>query len=416
MAYNRSYKAGGPKGLRLVSKRIAYCRPLLQAAFDSVSISVDPESNKNIEFSTHGRYVNTVSFEPPCYDDDLTWQMYCEIIKPLDPFKSCISGANDHHVMTVFDLNNEPPVEKDALQLGFDKYEATIKKTHELLTSDRLRSQWSAKLKALPNCHVVFFSGDQSEKGRDRLAAYQSELTISAAIDSLAKAETQILEMHIKCVLTGQSHWAQLPGWDGLDLSQMHTLKVEPHITFDKEGETTGDFSANSLTPIFKKCGSTLVNFTLVNFTWGGYSRWMNWPSDEVVALPKLEYLRFGSGVIRPSNFKDWMEHMQSLRFLALDSTKCGYSGYKYIFDALRDHMEKNKPTEMKLEFDSLPVCGWTELSLYHDLANIDDDVLNLDETDYDAYSDIDKMLIRYMVSLTDWDNPSTAEWFPLWQ
>lgn len=408
------------KELRLINKRLAYCEPLLQALFNTARVRSDPEgyrATKSIDVSAFANYVNKVRFILPEHSVYMTWPIYNEIV----------------HSQEDQGQNSKSSFDKDALRLGFQKYQAAAIDTYDILTSEQLRSQWTAQLKAFSNCHDFSFplppeirdpvaSSDAniayttikllayhhivfSEQCR-RLFAPVGDLVFAAAVYSLAGADSQVLRLNIEFPLHGFTFdWERLPGWSRLDLSQMHTLHFDPEMGEHAYKELIDNLVNNGLAAVFKKCGETLLSFTHRKGS-------MRWPGEETVALPSIERIVLGDGRIRPQNFFRWMMQMRSLKYFELFATKCKFDGYREIFDAVKYHMKEHKPKEMIVDFTELPAAAWSEIGIHADLANLDDEILNFDETAGEEGDDIEEVLIRYMVDLTPWHNRHTRHWF----
>ncbi|KAK3699112.1 hypothetical protein LTR37_016586 [Vermiconidia calcicola] len=146
--------------------------------------------------------------------------------------------------------------------------------------------------------------------------------------------------------MTGQFGWQSLPGWKILDLSQLRDLKFDPMVQSLGEnldemgGEDAITEGANeALASVFEKSKDSLEQFEYRS------ECPMQWPGDQVVALPKLKNLKlgsFGNGSIRHRNFRAWMAEMPSLENLELNGSRLckgvPLTCWLDVFDAIRDH------------------------------------------------------------------------------
>ena len=292
--------------------------------------------------------------------------------------------------------NGVPPLSEKQIQAGFQTYRAEGEAANTLLHSDALRAAWTRVLQKLPRARSFHFSSPEWENERGdhlplqpdcvvrphqhdglhnsetcaRALALVGDAVFAAGIACLSEAGIQVEALKIANMVTTSLGWEHLPGWESLNLTSMRKLKFEPQIgtRTDYLGCTAYNESSiiqridKVIASVMKKSGSHLEYFRSTPCDCR-----MRWPGEEIIPLPRLLHLELkGVWIIAPS-FKKWMAGMPSLQELVLGSiTLTGeYRQWLDIFDAIRDH-----PKSMKVCFEQVHNCDWTELSINYDTGD----------------------------------------------
>lgn len=165
----------------------------------------------------------------------------------------------------------------------------------------------------------------------------------------------EIGKFEVTGLMTSQFDWMDLPGWEYLDLSQLHTFKSDPSLS--EADEVVGTRPGDAVAVVQKKCSGSLEEFILE----GDYP--MQWPIDEVIDLPKFKRITIHRGPVHPGNFKNWMAEMPTLESLELCGTfVCNeYHHWLDIFDGIRNH-----PKPIQVSFDHIITNEWGDLSIEH--------------------------------------------------
>lgn len=443
------------QSLRLVCKRFACSRRILQVLFKGIQFRADPDGFAAIQHTDvqkFAEHVKQVTFTAPRYSTAMTRDIFNEIVlaqtvndfaNSHDMWNGFGSYAYEHRGHQKFlleHMEDRLPFSDEAIRTGYQKYQDAAKDCHDLLQSEQLSNTWTSILRAFHNCHTVrlpepdFDDSQQRQPNAEsayplirphrhdqvhrdevcrRLAAPLGDSLFAASMDSLARAGITVRSLDVSCAMTGEFRRVSLP-----DLTQMQALFFRPRVSSigadvaaDGGYQRTADRSAKFLNTVMQKCSDELVEFTHDD-NWCPCP--MRWPADEVVQLPKIRRIVLGSGTVRSKNLRAWIQHMPSLEHLELrgsNSDGSNPTGWRTIFDAVKDHMEKHQPKRMVLSLDQVPAADWAEISMHQDLTKLEDRILQFVEEDMDEVGDIDIVLIRYMTGLAGWDNAATRAW-----
>jgi len=436
--------------LRLSSLRFAYLNLIYRILFRKIDLVASSEHLEHVaetDFSHIAPFLKTVTFVAPTDSWALTLEGFREVI----PAQAIQRYAADHEIrggmkFNTYELEGHQkfieqhwngkgitPLSKDRIRAGSEQYRRQALAARNLLCGEELRATWTSVLRKLANVHNVCFVTPRYEKPegsrlpnssdyivrshhRDRTHPDEScriviapvgDALFAAGIACLAEANAKVQDLEVACAMTGEVEWETLAGWEDLDLSQMWRFKFQPKVqSFGEdldllEGENAiTAWAAIAVAAVLKKCRENLEEFS-----YDGCCP-MQWPGDEVIDLPRLRYLSLDRGSIRPRNLRAWIATMPLLEDLRLHKTGlCGdvHHGWKYIFDAVRDH-----PTRMKIWFDRIITNGAPAFSLvYH----TDDFQRVLEQEEHqDPWEDITRSLSLYLSGKIEY-NRSLSMW-----
>ena len=305
--------------------------------------------------------------------------------------------------------NGVAPFSEEQLLAGFQAHCAEAEAAKTLLHSDALRAAWTRALKTLPRARsFCFSSSEKDEEWADspppqpdcvvrsdphyclrgsywKALAVVGDAVFATGIACLSKAGIEVEALKVACAMTTSFAWEDLPGWKSLNLTSMRRLKFEPqngsewswggayyndsvdehdlpHVNTPNSYEAVAQRANKAITSVMKKSARHLEYFR-----YRERDGPMQWPSEEVVTLPRLLCLEFIGGIINPGDFKTWMAGMPLLQelYMSLLGVNGPFSGWLNIFDAIRDH-----PKSMRVYFDQVETGSYTELSLKYDTGD----------------------------------------------
>lgn len=438
------------KALRLSSLRFAYLNSIYKILFRKIDLVASSEHLEHVaktDFSRIAPFLKTVTFVAPTN----TWALTLEGFREVILAQAIQRYADDHDIWGGMNSNaHEPdghqefieqhwngkgktPLSKDQIRAGFEQYRGQAQAAKDLLCGEEFRATWTSVLQTLANVHSVCFATPKYEQSRGshvvkygdyivrspphnrthpdescrRVIAPVGDALFAAGIACLAEADVRVRDMKVSCAMTGEVGWETLAGWEDLDLSQMWRFEFHPKVQSFRddleitEGENaTAAWAATAVATVLKKCGNELEEFS--------YDRSCNiqWPGNEIIGLPKLKYLSLDKGSIHPSNLRAWMAKMPSLEDLRLHNTRlCEdfYHGWRYIFDAVRDH-----PRGMKVWFDH--IVTHDALTICLDYHMDDFQRVQKQKKNKDPFEDIDRSLSLYLSGKIDY-NKSLEVW-----
>jgi len=415
----------------LSSSRFAYLNSIQRILFHSIVLVATPEHLEHLlraDISRIAPWVTTVTFVAPHNN----WALRFRNFKKALIAQAVYEYARKNHVRHDFDSDDgyrnfieqhwsgRLPFFDGQVRVAYAKYHEAALNAKALLFSNGLKAAWTIALRALRNVERLHFTSEQLEELgilhspvqpaciiRDhdhdrnhteetcrRVAAPVGDALFAAGIYCLAKAKVKARVLDVACAMTGKLEWETLAGWKDLDLSQIWRFDFQPKVqSFEEDLDIFGGEdaiaarAANAVAAVLKKCGNKLEEFS--------YDRScpIIWPGDKVIHLPRLRHLSLDKGSIRPHNLRAWIATMPSLEDLILfDSKLCEdvYHGWKYIFDAVRNH-----PTRMRVYFDRIKTNDAADLSLeYHT-----DDFQRVlkQEENQDPWEDIKRSLSLYL-------------------
>lgn len=367
------------KALRLSSPRFAYLSLIQRTLFSDLQLVPRFEKAKRLvgaDFYQIAPFVTTVSFVVPF--DNWIFRREVEILtieqRTRESALEALSagGSNDyalanHHYSLDNDQHLKAP-RRYPRAFGTYRYNQTkCSAVRDLLLRASLKAAWSSALKAMPHVRSVHFKtlGFEDVMKSTALRVLSKDTTIpqryqvscikaaaplgdalfAAGIFCLAKANVEVRELKVACVLTEKFGWETLPGWDNLNLSRMEVFKFlplvrrwVPYYHLDLILQPV-EAAPRAVTTVLKKCGNSLETFSCKGWCP------MSWPGDEVIKLPSLTWLSIGMGPIRPRELGACMNEMPYLgivqmRCTELDNYDDPYS-WREVLDAIRAHPNK---------------------------------------------------------------------------
>lgn len=438
------------KALRLSSPRFAHLDLILKTLFGGLQLVATPERLEHLlqtDISQIAPFVQTVTFVAPPQCWTLTFEGFREVIiaqaiqkhasdhQIWDGDGSYAYEDDGHRKFIERHWNGKFPLSHDQIRVGFEEYHDDALAAQDVLLGNELRSAWTSTLQSLPHVHNLRFMSvayngrggshlpvqpdcivrphrhDQIHRDETcrRVAAPAGDALFAAGITCLADANVKVDTLAVACAMTGLFEWDTLPGWEKLNLSQMHTFTFQPRVqSIGEDLDVSGGRSetdvaeraADAVAAVLDKCGNSLEKFRYEN----GCP--MQWPGDRVIALPKLKHLSLDSGSIRPRHLKTWMSQMPSLIHFQLDgSSLCEhqYYGWRDVFDAVRNH-----PRGLHVHFDQIVANDCAEISLFYDTDGFQE-FLDQEESG-DPWGDIDRSLALYLSGKIEY-NASLKEW-----
>ncbi|KAL8670443.1 MAG: hypothetical protein Q9168_005024 [Polycauliona sp. 1 TL-2023] len=303
----------------------------------------------------------------------------------------------------------------------------------ERLCNARLRAVWTGMLQAVSGLQTVSFgsidshpsnapSQPQQLDGTESTEAEMGDALIAAAVACLGSAGTRMSRLRIDCQITRTQAWANLPGWNGLDLTKLNNVYYRPpddyehRVLFSDVEEATkaaqSAQAAENVSAMLKKCQSSVQWLRIHGDTRVTPSRGPNvfclpiiWPGEDVVRLPRLQYLQLYFAHVLSRNLGGWLRHMPLLKYLDLAA---GYSEdgddvtvWLHVFDAIRDH-PRNK-AGIRIMFQRSPLDTGVSRSLDFQTDDYDKELswyrdVQQGRVEYHPWRDAAKYVMLYMV------------------
>jgi hypothetical protein len=266
-------------------------------------------------------------------------------------------------------LNGKMPISEDEINAAFETYMESALELRGMFESGQVHRAWRNVLLQLPNVHA--FEIEKCKYERDHKHDWRNhkegvcwqiqepigEAVCGTALASMKSAASQIEKLHIKNVTDCHHAWADNGTLDALDLSRLHTLKIDTECshTFFREIQVEAEARVRfnlAVTALLRKCQSNLRHLYLSSSHW----RAIEWPlvndgeSHRVPPLPALESFKTLLRVTLP-DFTNLLLQSRELKHIKLMNVCDGTLGdWRELWGAIRNH-----PSRMLLQFESLP-------------------------------------------------------------
>ncbi|KIW08352.1 uncharacterized protein PV09_01268 [Verruconis gallopava] len=331
------------KALRLVSRRFAYLKSLNASLFARVELIADPVESqrlKNTSFERVAPHVRHVTFVPPLYN----WHMNRELLRVL--------------------YRRQGIYLRDLDQV-FQAYHMAALVTQTHLRSKQLQKRWSSALGQAPFCHSIqtiivdygsmgidsrnhrphpiIWPGEHHHlyevRGLESAGSVEDEF-FAAVVSALAEARTQLHEIDFNHATSCQQAWITLPGWSQLDVSNLRELHISPNIlrrsTPYRLQEDVGVAEiAEATADLIQRSSGTLSVFGYI-----GITGLLQVPKP-ATSLSELKTVELHACLTRALLLSAWIKASPWLESLALGHLSLSNErqhGWKYIFDAVKEH------------------------------------------------------------------------------
>jgi hypothetical protein len=401
--------------LRLACRQYAYLPTLNKILFQKLCLTASPESVRRaeaIDSSGIRPFVEEIIFRPTKYSWDMTRDIHREITLidalysfcrekgdgyKVKPLRELVNSTNyvkdpnipfqDGHEIRKFGfadfaqkyMDGKIPISESEIEAAFETYMEISHKLRGMFESGQVHRAWANVLLQLPNVHAFDIGKWKYEydhehdwrnhKEMDCLQVQEpvGEAVCGSALASMISAASRIEVLRIKNATNCHHVWADNGTLDALDLSRLHTLKIDikcSHNLLHKqllEGEVRVRFNL-AVTALLRKCQPNLRHLRVSSSHW----RTLKWPlidtgeSHTVPALPALESFSTTLEVMLP-NFTNLLLQSPELKHLELESCDGTLSDWREFWDAIRNH-----PSRMLLHFECLPCDPEAEMQLNH--------------------------------------------------
>lgn len=446
------------KSLRLTCSRFAYLPLVQKTLFGDIQLVASPKGLDRLARTDIGRLVpfaKQVSFVAPIQSWALGYDIFREIVISEAIWKQVrergFVTTGEEAAIFPFDIRNgyqvfidqvwdgRVPFTEDQIRAGFAEYQREARAVKDTVLGEQLKTKWASILRALhnvcsirfiheghlevsiahpptqPPCVVQVHSHDECHRDEPciRAAAPLGDALFAAGVVALAAADVKIRNLQVACAMTGRFEWDTLPEWSRPNLTEVRKFYFMPEVHWiEADRDTIGSHrhaagrAAEAIAAVLNKCADHLEEFYYGDFLRLGRFCDIHWPGEEIIALPRLTRLRLGAGGVRTRNLSLWMEAMPSLQHLRLDYPMRGdvWYGWKYVFDAVRNH-----PKGMKIDFEYIEGNHGAGVSVHY---HTDDFQRYLNKEEAKSISDgIDRDMALYMSGTIGY-NERLRKWF----
>ena len=312
-------------------------------------------------------------------------------------------------------MDSTTPIPESEIETAFENYMEIAHELRGMFESGQVYRAWTNALRQLPSVHT-FEIGKwnvkknhkhdwKNHKESDCLPVQQSveEAVCGTALTSMVSAASQIEELGIKNAADYHHAWADNGTLDALDLSRLHTLKIDMKLShLLLYGKVTVRFNLAAIA-LLRKCHSNLRHLRVCSSS--GTS--IDWPPDNngygeapiVPSLPALESFTTNLGVML-SSFANLLLQYRELKHLELELYDGNLSDWRNFWDAIRNH-----PSRMLLHLEFLPCDPTEDMQLIHHTGKA-----SLRKW-YDDEDNIRYSLENYLSGSGHWDSALTT-WF----
>ncbi|KAF5660544.1 hypothetical protein FHETE_8884 [Fusarium heterosporum] len=195
---------------------------------------------------------------------------------------------------------------------------------------------------------------DVHEYACNYASAISGDRLFATVMSCLAASGIAVPDLEVTLDMTGRFQCTKIPGWDDLDLSALHALKIHLHVPeifswlqhMDIPGAlpcltftTSGNRASNIIQSLVDKCHSTLSHLEL-----SGEGA-VGWPTQHLTYdLGALQAFDYWMDTVQPPLLADAITRMPGLTHFQIGCVKhlvregCSYADWRHILDAIRDH------------------------------------------------------------------------------
>ena len=268
-------------------------------------------------------------------------------------------------------MDDKMPISESEIEVAFETYMETAFELRSMFESGQVHRAWANVLHQLPNVHDFEigkwnYENDHEHDWRNhkemnclQIQEPVGEVVCVTALASMISAGSRIEELRIQNATDCHHTWADNGTLDALDLSRLHTLKIDTKCSdnflhdwplLEDEVGVRFNLAVNAL---LCKCQPNLRHLRVSSSHW----RTLKWPlidtreSHTTPVLPALESFSTSLDVML-LNFTNLLLQSPELKHLELESCDGTPSDWRELWDAIRNH-----PSRMLLHIECMP-CG----------------------------------------------------------